>query len=621
VTQLPLRMTVAQGVGETPMSFCSRNAMLVGRTARDFCKDAGFEFQGVVDGDDIALQRLARRCRADEVTLKANATVNKGRLRYSVRGQALTREVLSRKKVRICPHCVSSDIEVGHGPLSCRPYGRLQWIVEPLRTCPLHGVGLVTVSDQRRPARFHDFSELVQPALNELARLSNQAPRRVPSQLEDYLSDRLSGKQHPTWGLLGALPFYAAATTCEQLGAVATHGINVQVDSFNDDDWYEAGAAGFEIAEAGEIGVRDLLIRIQANTIAKKGGDWGLSSMFGRLHKWLGEQLGDPAYLPVQEIFRQHVVETFPFGPGDMILGREVAARRLHSVRSASKEYGAHRKRLRKLLHAAGHISAEQLALTDDRILFEADVAHDLLCLISEEMPLKQAGQYLNIPRHTERALFEAGHLRPFIAGGLDRSLNHAFAKRDLDLFLQSLTKDAIKIEPNETGYEHITAAATRVGCTAVQIVELILSRKAKRVRFRPEVSGFSSIMVDPDEILSLLDKTIKGVLSLKQVERKLKTDFAVVQNLINLGVIPVSTVINPKTRWRQRVVSEEDMDRFANRFASLHMLATEHGIYFRKIGDKLREKGIRPAFDPAKVRASFYERITVENCIAELVK
>lgn len=266
-------MTVAQGVGETPMSLCSRNAMLVGRTARDFCKDAGFEFQGVVDGDGLALQRLAHRCRADEAALKANATVHQGRLRYSVGGQALSREVLSRKRVRICPHCVSSDIEAGHGPQSCRPYGRLEWIVEPLRTCPVHGVGLVTVSDERRPKRFHDFAQLVQPAIKELGRFSDQAPRRMPSLLENYLSDRMSGKEHRTLRLLDALPFYAAATTCEQLGAVAIHGIDVQVETFNDDDWYEAGAEGFEIAEAGELGVRNLLVRIQTNTNARSGGD------------------------------------------------------------------------------------------------------------------------------------------------------------------------------------------------------------------------------------------------------------------------------------------------------------------------------------------------------------
>ena len=418
-----------------------------------------------------------------------------------------------------------------------------------------------------------------------------------------------------------ALPFYAAATTCEQLGAVAIHGVDVQVETFNDDDWYRAGAAGFEIAEAGEPGVRDLLVRIQANTIAKNGGDWGLRSLFGRLYKWLWEQLGDPAYLPVQEIFRRYVIDTFPFGPGDLILGQEVAARRLHSVRSASKEFGAHRKRLRKLLHAAGHISAEQLALTDDRILFEADVAHDLLCLVSEEMPLKQAGLYLNIPRHIERALFDAGHLRPFVVGGLDRSFNHAFAKRDLDLFLENLMSDAIQIEGSDAGYLPITAAVARARCTAAEIVDLILSRKAKRVRFQPGVPGFSSIMVDPDEILSLLDKTIKGVLSLKEVERKLKTDFKVVQSLINIGVIPVSTVINPKTRSRQRVVSVEDMDRFTGRYASLHMLANEHGIYFRKLTEKFREKGIQPVFDPETVRASFYERVAVKHCIAELAE
>lgn len=236
-------------------------------------------------------------------------------------------------------------------------------------------------------------------------------------------------------------------------------------------------------------------------------------------------------------------------------------------------------------------------------------------------MPLKQAGQYLNIPRHIERALFEAGHLRPFVAGGVDQSFNHAFAKRDLDLFLERLMKDAVQIEPSDAGYLPITAAVTRARCTAVEIVELILSRKAKRVRFRPELSGFASILVDPDEILSLLDKTIKGALSLKEVERKLKTDFEVVQNLINLGAIPVSTVINPKTRRRQRVVSVEDIERFALRYASLHMLANEHGIYFRRIADIFREKGIQPVFDPDTVRASFYERTTIENSIAELFK
>lgn len=618
--QLPPQMTVAQGDSETPASLCSRNALLVGRTARDFCRDAGFAFQDIVDGVSPSLERLVYRCRASSNALRATATVRTSGRHYAIGEQILTRETLCRAAVRVCPHCLALDIETGRGPNSTRAFGRLNWLIEPLRTCPEHEVGLVTISDDRRAARLHDFAMQVQPALSELGRWIGEAPQRRPSPLENYLSNRLSGKKQDEASFLNALPFYAAATTCEVLGAAAVRGIRVSVASLTDAEWQDAGSAGYEIAVIGEKGIRGLLTSLQEQAGPSKG-DWGLQSLFGRVHRWLREQIGDSAYDPVQELYRQHVIESLPVGPGDVILGREVAIRRLHSVRTAWRETGAHSKRLRKLLHAAGHISTAQLALTDDTILFNADAARNLLGLISEQMSLQEARKYLNIPHHTERQLFEAGHLRPFMVGGIDRSFNHAFAKRDLDLFLESLMKDAVEIEPSKEGYLPISAAATRIGCTAVQIVELILSRKTKRVRFRPEVSGFSSILVDTDEIRSLLNKTVEGVLSLKQVEKKLKTDYKVVQNLVDIGELPVSTVVNPITHWKQRVISEEDLDRFSLRFASLHTLARESGVSFRKIEDKFREKGIEPAFDREKVQARFYERIAVEHCIAELAK
>ena len=65
MNQLPIPMTVSLADDETPASLCSRNAMLVGRTARDFCRDAGFAFLGVVDGVQATLDALAHRCRAN----------------------------------------------------------------------------------------------------------------------------------------------------------------------------------------------------------------------------------------------------------------------------------------------------------------------------------------------------------------------------------------------------------------------------------------------------------------------------------------------------------------------------------------------------------------------------
>ena len=85
--QLPIQMTVAHDRDETPASLCSRNALLVGRSARDFCRDAGFTFQAVVDGKSSALQTLAHRCRADFGRLASTATVKISERRYTIGDQ------------------------------------------------------------------------------------------------------------------------------------------------------------------------------------------------------------------------------------------------------------------------------------------------------------------------------------------------------------------------------------------------------------------------------------------------------------------------------------------------------------------------------------------------------
>lgn len=100
---------------------------------------------------------------------------------------------------------------------------------------------------------------------------------------------------------------------------------------------------------------------------------------------------------------------------------------------------GAHPKRLRKLLHAAGYIRSEALSLTDDAVVFDANEAQEFLDCVAEAMSLNDAREYLDVPRPRERHLIEAGYLQPFVMGGAEILKDHAFAKRDLDAFLQRL--------------------------------------------------------------------------------------------------------------------------------------------------------------------------------------
>lgn len=143
VYSLHSNMTVAIRDGESAMSFCSRAGQIFGRTARDFCLDMGLPFQAVVDGDQGALQKIAARCRVDLQCLTKASIVKVGERRYHFCGQDFVRDSLARSTMRVCPHCLVEDLNVGDVPEDVRPYGRTLWQVGPIRTCPRHNVALV----------------------------------------------------------------------------------------------------------------------------------------------------------------------------------------------------------------------------------------------------------------------------------------------------------------------------------------------------------------------------------------------------------------------------------------------------------------------------------------------
>src|SRR3546814_18335623 len=117
-----------------------------------------------------------------------------------------------------------------------------------------------------------------------------------------------------------------------------------------------------------------------------------------------------------------------PVGPGDHIFSIPVEARRVHSIRSAAQEAGAHPKRLRKLLHMAGYVREADMALPDARVTFPVVDVKDFLGESANSMPLEQAGQYLSASRVPLHLIFKTGFLRPF-AYGTHGTMHYAFAQ------------------------------------------------------------------------------------------------------------------------------------------------------------------------------------------------
>ncbi|MEE1613447.1 hypothetical protein [Microvirga sp. CF3016] len=312
---------------------------------------------------------------------------------------------------------------------------------------------------------------------------------------------------------------------------------------------------------------------------------------------------------PVRDIVRNHVAETMPVGPGELVLGQEVT-RRVHSVHSAATEYGVHPKRLRKLLHATGRIADLDAELSDERVLFDAEKARPFLEHVAGSLPLQQAGAYLNAPRPHERLLFEAGFIRPFILGGTGTIKDHAFARQDLDAFLGRLMAHAT--DGAGADLVSVPQAAKRANCSAMEIVGLILEGGLARVGRDPQVPGYLSLRVDPDEIKRLLRRPDHGGLSLREAEKALGTTTRVVKALTAGGHLRTMQAINPVKRNTQTVVLKSDVEAFAARYVSLSAVAREHGWAMRTLKPSLHKAGIAPCFDPGKIHASCYESAAI---------
>lgn len=394
----------------------------------------------------------------------------------------------------------------------------------------------------------------------------------------------------------------------ENLGAVMTFGRKVRLEDLCEHDLHTAGARGFATAFAGEGGIRTALTTLQ-ETFYEGTGDWGPKAMFGRFYEWLAHEYADPVYDPVRDIVERPVVETMPFGPGDTVFMRPVKVRRIHSLHSASIEYGLHPKRLRKLLLADGLIKPQDADRSDDRVLFPVEAVEGRLGILTDTLSLIRSGQYLNAPRPHERLLFDAGFIRPVVTGGTDVLKDHGIRRADLDDFIVRLTGSA---RPEVAAGLPIPAAAKRANCSAMEIVGLLLDSRLANVGIDGGARGYLSVLVDPNEVKAIVRKEDHGGLSLRAVEKRMSWSTKVVTSLIDQGLLPVATAINPVKRCPQRVVLESDLAAFDESFVSLHFLARERGVYFQKLKAELVARGVEPDPAFADVPASFYRRADI---------
>jgi hypothetical protein len=146
-----------------------------------------------------------------------------------------------------------------------------------------------------------------------------------------------------------------------------------------------------------------------------------------------------------------------------------------------------------------------------------------------------------------------------------------------------------------------------------MEVVRLILDRKLAWVGRRVDMTGYASVLVEAAEVKQRVRGEAENVMSSLEVERELRTTFAVVKALIAHGKLPSRRIVNPRTRHSMIVVSRGDFEEFRAEYVSLSELAEERGCNLRKVLVELRDRGINPALDPSIYKARFYKQTDVE--------
>ncbi|WP_315810669.1 TniQ family protein [Bradyrhizobium sp. SZCCHNR3107] len=597
-----LSLRVPLQLDEPPPYFASRLAARNFRTARAFAQDMGIRFQDLVDGDESAVTALADLGAASLPDL-LNSAVRTNRNSVSFKGQMLQSNLLRRARIHVCPQCLQDDIARSDLPPNLAMHGRANWMLTVIRTCPVHCKALIEVAHIVRPSETHDWTQIVSHVVDDLHVLADRAASRPPSAFETYLANRLGGRTADIW--LDDMNFYAAVHMTELVGAVASFGKLVNLRALGEDQLYQAGCNGFTILQKGPDGLLGLMSEMRSALLAQ-GMDAhdGPQAVYGRLYSYLAHGLSGTAFDQVREIMTEHILSVFPLGPGDMLFRKPVTQRRVHSIRSASREYKIHPRRFRKVLAAEGFLFYPLAA--DNHVILDADTAQRIAARIQDTVRLPEAARILGSTYLTADRLVKAGLVRKHNIGS-----DGVLLATELKGFLSQLHRDAISVERPATGTMSINFAARRANCTTIDIVRLILDRKLRWVGRHLGRSGYDSILVDINEIRLFVRPNPSADLPFGKARKLLKTNDRALLTLLEIGAIQSKTMPNPVGGQLQRRIPLTELTRFDSTYVSLHRLWREAGVAmtmasFRR---ELDSRGVRPAPELSGAAATFYRR------------
>ncbi|WP_233192965.1 TniB family NTP-binding protein [Acidimangrovimonas sediminis] len=396
-----------------------------------------------------------------------------------------------------------------------------------------------------------------------------------------------------------------AVRATEMLGGLLAFGPNQRFNDMTQDMRDAAGREAWSIVSSGDSGIRATLKSLLANT-SNRAGIASPRKAYGMLYSWLSASNLAKHPGPIRELVREQILDTTPVKRGQILLGRPVDAPRYGTIAKVAAAELLHSPTLRDILIAKGLVPTARRNVPCCQIIVTNAEVDPIIAFLQNLVPTTHLPELLGASQPLVDALFSAGLLRRIRDQDIVGELGQAVARADVEELLLRLGKRIGEVDEVPPRHVPLEKAAEKTRTLLVEIVMFLFDGRLRRCCRLRGGSGFHAVMVDPIEIKRALGVPRPGM----------SAPIA----FLMLGINPAADKRLLESHGDGPLLRANDIDRdpwispdamadFRERYVTKKRLPLETGLRQHVLEKEIRERGIRPMYDPRGVGFTLYRR------------
>lgn len=573
----------------------------------DYCLDRDLSYEQLRLGQSHAIFAVARWSSVDHERLQQQACTRLSTTLVRLLGHDMPAGMLDLTYTRICPACLREDVSDSSSSMAM--HGRLPWMLLCVRTCPHHGLAIIRLPLPEQQKSLQDFVGHVVPMKLQIVSGDFDVAVDAEPLLERYLFARLSGAVTNFW--LDSFPPHVVARFSEVLGTALHFGRAQKSQDLSDEDLRTAVPRGFSALRDGPQAINQAFHELRVRPGKPQDGP---QARYGILHRWFSGGQGERAeYDRLRDLFREHIIDTWPLDPGTEVFGVKVVEARVYTVASAAQHWAIPARKLRKALAAQGLV-AKAGSLEKDLVeAFPIAAALEVIETLENSISRPETMQRLGLTQNQLKILERAGVL-PVFKPGLNLKPRHARAA--VDEFLNKIETTVTGIvEDKNPDWSPVFSVARRAKISLPVLLRQIMEGHMTDVRAASDENGIARLRLRLVDVLALKHREPESDrLGRRAVSEALKAGEAVVNWLVAEGRLSCQKTFVPGTSLPKWSFDPDEVALFNETYATVSRLSAEWGMSRPAVHKLIAVNLITPEFQNASGKVKFYARSQVQS-------